>query len=416
MAPMPLVLGTLHRAPLPSRRVRTVRRLAGGLLATAVAVAAVGCSESDPQFAELRGWERVEVWGHQDVVDYDRVAVTSGPGELAWFTRARGNTDTLAYWTSSDAESASQIEVAMPREPVVIPVAVANDTDDGWVAVAVSRDRANGENTGLLAWQSGGSPPRAQRLRPPERGIGVPSRVEAARIGGVDVVTGVVDGQVAAWRDTGTGRWQGDVLDLDVDGELVTSDLASDGERLVLAGVDRRGGAHLWTSPDGQDWQPLAGDLPGGVGSATLLGPVAPGELLVAWLEARVPENGDEVARSGPSATVQRIAGDRARDEGVVEARPDDGWSDLSVTGAALSPDGRTVVVGSAWRSADELTPMVWLRDGDSWEPTSQPELASRLDYELRAVATSADDRMVGVVTPAPRGIDVEVWRWSPDQ
>ncbi|HEY8524141.1 MAG TPA: hypothetical protein VIL48_04200 [Acidimicrobiales bacterium] len=413
-----------------------MRKAAAGLLSVVVLTlsAATACSESEPQFAELQGWERVEVWGHQDVVEYDRVAVSTGPTGLSWFTRARGSTDTLAYWTSTDALSASQIEVAMPQDPVVIPVAVATDAREGWVAVAVGREVAHGENTAVLAWLSGPQAPRPQRLAPPEEGMGVPARIEAARVGGVNLVTGVADGRVVAWRnaapdiaaDTGTaggsgpgtaaraapGEWSAQALELEGGEDLVTTDLASDGQRFVMAGVDREGGAHLWASSDGREWQRLEGDLPADAGSATLLGPLEPGEMLVSWLGARTPRN-DDVPRSGPEATVQRISGDRVTSEGVVEARPDDGWPDLSLTGAAVSPEGRTVVVGAAWRSANAITPMVWLRDGDEWEPSSQPELASRLDYEMRAVAAVGDDRLVGLVTPTPRGIDVEVWGWS---
>jgi hypothetical protein len=381
----------------------------------AVGAAAVGCSKSEPRFEELRGWERVDVWGHIDVVDFDRVAATTGPDGLAWFTRARGSTDTLAYWSSSDGESVSQVEVAMPDEPVVIPVSVANDATESWAAVAVSRERANGENTGLVAWQSGDSQPRPERLTPPERGLGVPARVETARIGDVAVVVGVVDGEAVAWRSTDGGRWRGDVLDLEVDDELVTTDLASDGERLVLAGVDRGGRGHLWTSTGGENWEPLAADLPSSVGSATLLGPVALGELLVSWLDdTRIAENGDDIATRAPSTTVQHIAGDRVSDEGTIEARPDDGWPDLSLSGATVGPNGRIVAVGSAWQGGTDGTPMVWVREADRWEPSAQPELVGRLDYELRAVTSAPGDRMVGLVTPASTGIDAEVWAWRP--
>lgn len=391
------------------------RRVRGAGLAAALVLVATACSQGEPRWQELSGWERVDVWGHLDVVDYDRVAATAGPDGVAWFTRARGGTDTLAYWSTEDGASVSQAEVAMPDDEVVIPVAVANGADGTWVAAAVSRERPTGENSGLVAWQSGSSTPAARRLTPPDRGLDdVPQRVEAARAGEVSLVAGVADGEAVAWRSDDGGAWRGTVLDLGTDGRLLTADVATDGERFVVAGVDVDGGTHLWTSADGADWESLDGDLPSGMGSATLLGPVEPGDLLVAWLTDDRSGDG-QVALGAPSATVQRISGGSLTDEGTIESRPDEGWGDLSLAGATVSPEGRIVAVGTAWRSRSDRTPMVWAQEGDGWEPTSQPELAARLDFELRAVATASDDRMVGIVTPFPAGIDVEVWRWVPD-
>ena len=147
---MPPLLGTIHR---------TVRAVAVGLLAVVVGVAVAGCSKSDPQFEELHGWERVETLPHADVIPYDRVATTAGPNGVAWLTWASRRDDVLAYHEVGEGDEIRETVLAAPGVPVLIPIGVATD-GQGWVAVAATRDRPNGGNTGLMAWQprpSGGS-------------------------------------------------------------------------------------------------------------------------------------------------------------------------------------------------------------------------------------------------------------------
>jgi hypothetical protein len=427
---MPPLLGTIHR---------TVRAVAVGLLAVVVGVAVAGCSKSDPQFEELRGWERVETMPHADVIPYDRVATTAGPNGVAWLTWASRRDDMLAYHEVGEGDEVQETALSAPGVPVLIPIGVATD-GDGWVAVAATRDRANGGNTGLMAWQprpsgasgssaSTGSPssgasaptpaaaaPRGQMLALPQRGLPQPEAVNAGRAAGTNLVAGVSDGQVVAWRSTDDGRrWQGSVLDLGVDTDLVAIDLVGHGTSLVLAGVDADGGAHLWTSPDGLMWNPApTEDLPQGVRSVTLLASLDEDQLALAWLAGGEGDDSSS-ARTGSTATVQRFDGRQVIDEGTIEARPEAGIPTFSLDGATLSPEGNLVVVGTASPEARTGVPMIWLRDGDTWEPSPQRELAGRVDYQFRAITTTPNGEMVGLVTPANH-IDLEVWRWAPDQ
>jgi hypothetical protein len=421
---MPPLLGTIHR---------TTRAVAVGLLAVVIGGAAVaGCSKSDPQFEELRGWERVETLPHADVIPYDRVATTAGPNGVAWLTWASRRDDVLAYHEVGEDNEVRETALAAPGVPVLIPIGVATD-GDGWVAVAATRDRPNGENTGLMAWQPGGSPgaapasgsagasapspasaaPRGQMLAPPQRGLPQPEAVNAGRAGGTSIVAGVAAGEVVAWRSTDDGRrWRGSVLDLGLDVDLTAIDLVGHGSALVLAGVDADGGAHLWTSPDGLTWNPVAADgLPEGVRSVTLLASLDQDQLALAWLAGGEGDDSSS-ARTGSTATVQRFDGRQVTDEGTIEARPEAGIPTFSLDGATLSPEGRLVVVGTAAPQARTGVPMIWLRDGDTWEPSPQRELAGRVDYQFRAITTTPNGEMVGLVTPATH-IDLEVWRWA---
>jgi hypothetical protein len=423
---MPPQLGTLHPLHAPVRRRRvTVRGTAVGMLAAALVVGAAACSEGDPQIQELRGWERAESWPHPDVVAYDRVATTAGPDGVAWLTWASGRDDTLAYREVVDGGEPTETELEAPEAPVVIPLGVAND-DEGWVAVAATRERPNGENTGLMAWQpvSSAAPPRGQLLAPPEPGLPAPVGVNAGRAAGTDVVAGVAGGQAVAWISNDGGRWEGTVLELGLAGDLAAIDLAGHGDELVLAGVDADGGAHLWTSPDGRTWEPgPTDDLPSGSRSVTVLGSLDEDELALAWMAGGDSDGesgggsgggsgGAAIApRAGTTATVQRFDGRSVADEGTIEARPDAGIPTFSLDGATLSPDDHLVVVGTASPATETGVPMIWLRDGDAWEPSTQRELAGRVDYQFRAITTTSDGQMMGLITPAAH-IDLELWRW----
>jgi hypothetical protein len=407
--------------PLPGTIHRTARAVTVGLLAVVVGgVSAAGCSKSDPQFEELRGWQRVETLPHADVIPYDRVATTAGPNGVAWLTWATRRNDALAYHEVGEDGQVHEIALAAPGVPVLIPLGVATD-GDGWVAVAATRDRPNGANTGLMAWQpasgsgsaSAANAPRGQMLAPPERGLGQPQAVNAGEAGGTSVVAGVVDGRVVAWRSTDSRRWRGAVLDLglDADVDLTAIDLVGHAGQLILAGVDADGGAHLWTSSDGLTWDPGPSDgLPHGVRSVTLLASLGDDQLALAWIAGG--DDGGSNPRTGSTATVQRFDGRSIVDEGTIEARPDAGIPTFSLDGATLSPDGRLVVVGTASPRADTGVPMIWLRDGKTWEPSPQRELAGRVDYQFRTITTTRDGQMLGLITPATH-VDLEVWRWT---
>jgi hypothetical protein len=280
------------------------------------------------------------------------------------------------------------------------------------VAVAVTRDRPGGGNTGLVAWhgtrEAAGEVPAARQLPLADE---VPAVVRAARADDTNVVVGAIDGEVTAWHNGDDGLWRRSALDLGVE-DIAFVDVASLADQFVLAGVDEKGDAHVWLSSDGEDWQPVAsaGDLPSGVSSVTLPAPLGDDELAVVWMAADQQDRADP--RSGTLATIQRFDGARLADAGVIEARPADGIARFAVTGATMSPEGHLVAVGRATPDSDTTVPMVWLRESDTWQPSPQSELLERAGYQFRAVATDGDE-MVGVITPWPTGGDIELWRWQ---
>lgn len=410
------------RAHVPGRR-RVAPAVVAALTLTAVAVA---CSGGGGAPGELDGWRRGEVRRHHDVADaFDRVAVDTHTDGVAWLTWDHGGSEALAYWRLDENRRVRATPLPMPDDPVLIPVAVATDRE-GWSAVAVTRERANGDNTGMVAWHSRArAGPAPVRLGPAAPGLQVPERVSAGRYLGTSVITGVVDGAAVMWvhdpddapedagrRDAGS-RGARPVRpahpDLGLDEGLVTLDVAGDGERLVLAGVDDDGDAHLWTSTDARTWDAVTtGELPAGTESVRILGPLGHGELAIGWLA----QGGEDTPRSGPAATVQRVTGDDVTTLGTIEADPEAGTTELSVAGATWSPGGNLVVVGAVWRPAGVRTPMVWVHDGEGWHASEQPDMAGRLDHELRAVTTASGRTMHALVTPFPRHVDVEVWEW----
>lgn len=381
-------------------------------------IAATACaSRGEPRLQELGGWRRETVLGSDEGRGdgggaVEQVATTTTPGNLAWFTGTPGGDDeqTGFAYRQLDADVPQEATATRRDGNVLIPVGVAADAD-AWLAVAVTRDRPNGDNTGLLAWQgttaSTTDAPMARRLPPTDE---VPAVVSTARGNGVDLVVGPIDGDVVAWRNENTGLWRRSVLDLGVDEAIVFVDVVGLGDRFVLAGVDENGDGHLWSSTDGEDWQPVeAGDeIPSGLASVTLPAPLAEDDLAVVWMAVDEPTRTD--VRSGTSATIQRFDGETLSDAGVIDAQTADEVPRFAVTGATMSPEGHLVVVGRA-AVQDTTVPMLWLREDGAWQPTPQRELAGRLGYQFRAVTTD-DEGMVGVITRWPTGGDVEVWRW----
>lgn len=369
--------------------------------------------EDDRSLPEVDGrWERTGTWRHADVTRYDNVAVGAQGGTVAWLSRrARDETGALAYVEIRQGEDPVETEVPTPAEGVVIPVAVAT-SEAGWAAVAVTRDVAHGENTGLVAWR--GSSGRAGEVSPgevlPRLGAVVPPEsVSIGRSTSTTVVTAVLDGAALTW-DTANDRpgWEAAQPGLGLDDDLVSLRVVGSGDRLVLAGVDATGGAHLWTSTNGDSWDALASDrLPDDAGAVGVLAPVDDGQVVVGWLD-----DGDTAPFSAPAAMIQVVDGDDVAEEGRIEAGGS-GEARVDVSGATTSPDGRLVVVGAAIEGNGAASPMVWVRDGDDWTTSGQGDLVGRLDYELRAVTTTRDDTMVGLVTPVGH-IDVETWRWEP--
>ena len=394
---------------------------------TLLAATAGACaSKSKTPLVDDGAWERIEVWEQRSSFDYDRVATAANHDAVAWLGRDADDSAALAYWELRDGEDKSSITLPTPSVPVLIPIGVAVD-DEGWAAVAVSRDKPNGANTGLLTWhgrvgQRTDVAP-AQPLTPPAWATSPPESVSVARSNDRLAVAAVYDDRAVVWSmqddpvASGTGAWESDAegADLGLSGAgssgLDSLRIVGDGSRLVLAAVDGDGAAHLWESTDGSSWSEVgSGSLPKRVGAVGVLSLLGKDDVAVSWLadEEGAPWN-------ATSARVQRIVGDRVVDEGTVKATPDDGVDQLHLTSAVRSPEGSLVVVGGAVRSSGAHTPMVWLREGGTWHPTKQAALTGHLDHEFRAVVTTRSDNAMVALATALEHPDVEAWQWRPD-
>ncbi|HMG42318.1 MAG TPA: hypothetical protein VK611_13355 [Acidimicrobiales bacterium] len=406
-------------------------RRAGLIAAAIAAVATAGCaSESESSLVLDGSWERMDLWERRSSFDFDQVAAGNGSDTVAWLSRRQDDeTGPLVYWEIRDGDDPAEFELPTLDDTLLIPVAVAAD-GDGWAAVAVTRDRANGANTGLLAWhgRSGladsADVEQAQPLTPPAGVAAPPSSVSVGRSADHLVVTALYDGQPVVWSRSGAsssssgdgdgdGAWRsgadGVDLGLDAGTGLRSLRVVGDGARLVLAGVDDDGTPHLWTSGDGSTWDALSsGSLPRSAGSVALLAPLEKGSVAVGWLgdEESAPQN-------ATAATIQRLTATELVDEGVLEAAPDDDVERVRLTGATVGPDERLVVVGGALRPDSDRTPMAWVQDGDEWRATDQEELTGHLDWEFRAIVATDDDRMIAVAAALSHP-DVESWQWRP--
>ena len=401
------------------------RRAGSVAVVVAVAVAGTGCaSESDTSLVLDGSWERIDVWERRNSFDFDQVAAGNGTDTVAWLSRTEDDeAGPLVYWEIRDGDDPIHFELPTLDDTLLIPVAVAADRD-GWAAVAVTRDRANGANTGLLAWhgRSGladsGDVEDAQPLTPPAGLTAPPESVSVGRSADLLVVAALYDGQPVVWSRSGASGDSGDAwrsgadgvdLGLDAGAGLRSLRVVGDGSRLVLAGVDDEGTPHLWTSDDGSAWEAVSsGNLPPSAGAVGLLAPLEKGSVAVGWL-------GDEESApwNATAATIQRLTDDELVDEGVLKAAPDDDVERLHLTGATTSPDSRLVVVGGALQPDSDRTPMAWVQDDDKWQATDQEELTGHLDWEFRAIVGTDDDRMVAVATALSHP-DVESWQWSP--
>lgn len=408
----------------------TVARGAGPvLLATVLVTATFACSSGSGEPPEARGrWDRIERWEQRSSFDFDRVATTSSPDAVAWFTRQpESEGGGLAYWEIRDGEDAEAVPVRVadadaPADQVLIPVAVATD-DEGWAAVAVTRDRPAGENKGLMVWQSrlaGGDPVAAGELLPlPDGATGSPASVSVGRSADTIAVAAMYDGDPVIWYRSGDrtqpgddpAEWQVNYRELSTGpGSLVSLRMIGDGRRLVLAGVEDDGTAHLWTSTNGRAWDAVAADdLPAEAGAVGLLAALREGHVLVGWLDDE-----DSAPWNATSATIQQLDPDGdVVERGTLEAEPDEDIDRVHLTGATFSPDDRLVMVGAAVRADGVSTPMVWAEDDGTWHASGQENLAGHLDHEFRVVVSTGDDRMVALAA-AMSHPDVEAWRWRP--
>jgi hypothetical protein len=410
-----------------------------------VVTSGLACSEGSEDPAELSGhWDRIERWEQRSSFEFDRIATTSNTDAVAWFTRwQEDGTIGLAYWEIRDGGEARRVDVPMgintaggtarraaggDDAQILIPVAVATD-DEGWASVAVTRDRPAGANQGLMAWEGrlAGTDPitPGEDLPLPPGATGPPASVSVGRSSDTIAVACLFDGNPAIWHrsserspgaGTGSGvdttsSWPVDFQELGTeDNALVSLRLAGDGERLVMAGVEANGTAHVWISEDGQSWDPVdASQLPDEVGAVGLLSVLERGRVLIAWLDDE-----DSAPFNATSATIQELDDEgRLSDEGSIEADPQGDIDRVRLAGAALGPRDGLVIVGAAVGAEGVSTPMMWARNGDGWDPTDQPNLDGHLDHEFRVVVSDDDERMVALAT-ATSHPDIEAWRWRP--
>lgn len=399
-----------------ARSAGTIAVMAGVLVVTGTACA----SESESSLVLDGTWERMDVWEQRTSFDHDQVATGSSDDAVVWLNRSEDDAERLTYWEIRDGEDPVDLELPTPVGTILIPVGVAADSR-GWAAVSVTRDQPNGANTGLVAWHgpSGRSDDvqAAQPLTSPAGQAAPPSSVSVGRSAELLVVAALYDGGPVVWSrqgaDADVDAWQSSADGVDLGLASGTSlrslRVVGDGERLVLAGVDGAGQAHLWTSADGSTWEAVeSDDLPEAAGAVGLLAPLDKGSVAVGWLDDE-----ESAPWNATAATIQRFTGDTLTDEGTIEAAPDDDIERLHLTSATLSPDERLTVVGGALRPDSDRTPMVWVQEDDSWPATDQDELTGHLDHEFRAIVTTDDDRMVAVATTLSHP-DVESWQWRP--
>lgn len=382
------------------------RSAAAVALALGVALPAACADEGDaPDPAdlasgELEGWTEVESYAGTETHEYDQVAAAPAPAGPVWFTRD-GGSDDLAVWTVSGG----QVGAAAVETPagVSIPVAVAAD-GGGWTAVAVSRDRPDGTNTGLLVWRLPGV--ASQEARPESLSVarGVPTSVTAGRTEGISLVAGLVDSTVSTWVSRG-GGWTAGEPDLGI-GPVASVRVTGTEAGFALAAVARDGTPHLWTSPDGLSWSRVDVSDPGAsLAAVAMLAPLGP-EFVVAWLPGAVA---DEAPRDATEVLVQQVAGTEVTDLGTLAADPDDDIERIDLNGAARRGEW-VLVAGTAIAADGSVRPGLWAGAGGDWGLSAQDDLVDQPGQEFRTLAASDDGHLHGLLTERG-GVDVELWR-----
>ena len=434
------------RSTPPSRLLRQAG--AAALLPALLLAAACGGdtdTDDDERPAELSGWTRSGVFGHADVVDHDHVAVAGDGTSLVWITWARGSDSELSTYLSApdanldgaplaipEASSLPVLQAAGDNGPVVIPTAAAI-SGTSWTAVATVHDQPGEQKSGLVAWQGDIDAPPGDRVAPsvltlPDGRQPAHPRAVAGRVGEVAAIA-TLTSEVAAddpeeyykptgltmWRSTGGGEWVEATPHLDLDAPLASIGLTGDGAQLVLAGVDREGRAHLWTSPDGTDWGAVTDDLlPTDVAGVGTLTTAAEGTVAIAWHLGDL-EN-DPLGTFGGASKVQTFTDGRVDDHGNVAFDRDARLGQADILGVVARPDGRLVVAGAAdTREGEDPVPMVWTQVDGEWVASEQPELAGRLDCAMRGLALDGDEADAGLraVVTCFTHVDVEQWQWA---
>lgn len=442
MAPVSTVGST------PPPRLLRRARAAAVLPALLLAVACGGDTDTDDdgeQPPELSGWTRSLRVGHGDVVAHDHVAVAGDGTSLVWVTWARDSDSMLSasVWTPDtsdggaalampEASSLPVLQAAGDSGPVVVPhVAAISGTT--WTAVATVRDQPGEEKSGLVAWQGDTDASSGDRVAPsvltlPDGRQPAHPRTAVGRVGEVTVIA-TLTSEVATddpeeyyrptgltmWRSTGGGEWIEATPRLGLDAPLAGIGLTGDGAQLVLAGVDREGRAHLWTSPDGTDWDEVTDELlPTDVAGVGTLTTAREGTVAVAWHLGDLDH--DPLGTFGGASRVQTFSDGRVDDHGNVTFDQDAPLRQADIRGVVARPDGRLVVAGTAQtREGDDPVPMVWTQVGDEWVASEQTEFTGRLDCAMRSLAADGDDADAGLraVVTCFTHVDVEQWQWQ---
>jgi hypothetical protein len=392
--------------------IARVGRHAGAVAVTVALAAVVGpacAEEADPPDTAslavdaLEGWEAQDTYEHTGSGPYDQVAVAPAGDGAVWFTRSGGNGDGLAVATMSGGQVTGEDEVTAP-DGIAIPVGVAAD-DAGWTAVAVTRDRPDGTNTGVVVWRLPGVASQAARPESLDVSGVVPGAITVGRADGVSVVAGMVGGTVATWVSDG-GRWAMGTPDLGV-GPVASARVTGAGDGFVLAVVARDGSPSVWASPDGLAWSQLDVPDPGtGLAAVGMLAPVDGGEAVaVGWLAGDVA---DEAPLDAADVVVHLVEGTAVTPFGTISAEPGDGVERIDVNAAARRDDW-LLVAGATVAGDGSVRPGLWAGSGEEWARSSQEELVRQPDVEFRTLGPSGDDALYGLLTERG-GLDVHLW------
>jgi hypothetical protein len=376
------------------------------LPALAAGVLGAACGGDDPVPGQL-GWERTERMPQETPAGsrFEEVPVSAGP-VVAWITQSqRAQQIGLNLWREGSGRL-EQIPLEPPADVGLVDPRAVHAHDQGWIAVAEVLD-PDADTIGLVTWRGGTGTATVDPVA-----LGGPgslrggAHVSVARVWGVSVVAvqdedapeGVTlwradDGdRFAARTPTATDGWEAvDASALGLSSPLSSFSLTGDGDRLVLAGVDADEVLHLWVSEDGAAWEAIGHEaVPAHAGRVDRVVAGAPGPVLIQL--------------SGAEVGLLVVEGDEVR----VAAPPP-----LWLTGA-VEFDGELVVVGSQQTDRRGWTPMVAVERGEGWTQVEDRAVVRRLDHLGRAV-TVVDDELRLLVTGLGR-LDVEVWRWRPQQ
>lgn len=401
------------------------RRTRAALLLCVLAGTAMACSSDDSVPSTLSDWSRSAAWEHGEVIEFDNVATAGYRHTVSWATRPEdGDGASLSYWQVVQGAQPTEIALPPPDTPYVIPVSVAQESHR-WAVAAVTRATPTGLNTGGVLWQGDGTT-QNRAARPVE--LVLPRSVDAmqpdilsvARSQEQTVVVGLAGDEPVIWAhrqtespppaaDQEARQWRGTPLEVEVE-SLANLQITADDEQFLLAGAGTDGQAHLWSSPDGDDWAAVSSDaLPTDVSAVAMVNVLDEQDFAIGWrgAEGATPQTASTVS-------VTRFQDGEITDLDSIEAETTgdgEGYNSVDINDAVLAPDGDVLVAGEGVPSTDTSVPLIWAHHDGEWQLTRDEALTTRLDHRFQAIATT-DTGMVAVMTHA-HFADVELWGWE---